>query len=335
MNLFDQLMGPAHSRDTIDNVDRFIVAFSGGKDSVAMVLMLLDLGVPNEKIHLHHHDVDGEGGNLFDWPCTKSYCEHFAEVLDLKLIVSGREGGIRREIMRENEGLQDVYYYHPDTGERVVLKSRKGSSTRRKFPAVAADLRTRWCSSVAKIDVLSRVIVDLYPKKGTYWILTGERRQESNARSKYKDHEDYRANTQTRKAIQIRPIIDWDETQVWDIMKRWGIVPHPCYYLGWSRCSCQICIFSSANLWATNEQIAPEKIGKIASIEDNIEHTMYNKKTILQKVLDGMSIAGSSENFDSWAKIAMNEVYTGEIKVGSLAWKLPAGAYGEEKAGSI
>lgn len=42
----------------------YIVAFSGGKDSVAMVLHLLEIGVPKESIHLHHHDVDGGGKNL-------------------------------------------------------------------------------------------------------------------------------------------------------------------------------------------------------------------------------------------------------------------------------
>lgn len=50
-----------------------LVAFSGGKDSVAMVLYLLEMGVPKENIHLHHHDVDGGGENLWDWGGTSSY----------------------------------------------------------------------------------------------------------------------------------------------------------------------------------------------------------------------------------------------------------------------
>jgi tRNA(Ile)-lysidine synthase TilS/MesJ len=55
--------------------DVIIVAFSGGKDSAACVLHLLDLGVPKHKIELWHHLVDGrEGSTLMDWPCTEAYC---------------------------------------------------------------------------------------------------------------------------------------------------------------------------------------------------------------------------------------------------------------------
>ena len=44
---------------------KIIVAFSGGKDSVAMVLYLLDLGIDKSRIELHHHLVDGKNQNLF------------------------------------------------------------------------------------------------------------------------------------------------------------------------------------------------------------------------------------------------------------------------------
>lgn len=40
---------------------RFVVAFSGGKDSLATRLHLLSLGVPTHAIELHHHDVDSQG----------------------------------------------------------------------------------------------------------------------------------------------------------------------------------------------------------------------------------------------------------------------------------
>ncbi len=43
--------------------DHVIVAFSGGKDSLACLLHLLDLGVPRERIGLWHHDVDGREGS--------------------------------------------------------------------------------------------------------------------------------------------------------------------------------------------------------------------------------------------------------------------------------
>ena len=42
----------------IKNYDKYIVYFSGGKDSMACLLYLLDTGIPIEKIELWHHDID-------------------------------------------------------------------------------------------------------------------------------------------------------------------------------------------------------------------------------------------------------------------------------------
>jgi tRNA(Ile)-lysidine synthase TilS/MesJ len=47
--------------------DKVIIAFSGGKDSLACLLSILDTGCPKERIELWHHCIDGrEGGSFFD-----------------------------------------------------------------------------------------------------------------------------------------------------------------------------------------------------------------------------------------------------------------------------
>lgn len=40
----------------LEDYDLIIVLFSGGKDSLACYLKLLEMGVPKEKIELWHHD---------------------------------------------------------------------------------------------------------------------------------------------------------------------------------------------------------------------------------------------------------------------------------------
>lgn len=309
---------------------KILVAFSGGKDSVAMVLYLLELGIDKSRIELHHHDVDGVEFNVFDWVCTPSYCKAFADAFGLPIVFSWREGGIVREIYRENEGLQDVCVERDGKVKR--LPSQKGNSTRRKFPAVSPSLQTRWCSSVVKIDVLSRVINnDPQYKNCDLLVLTGERREESKKRSEYKDFEKYRSWTKSRNAWQWRPVIDFTETQVWDLYRKYKVQPHPCYELGWSRCSCQTCIFGSANVWASIMELSPEKIWYLSEMEVELDHTLYNGMTIPERVAKGTSFI-KPENLKRWKAEATGD-FVSPIIVEE--WTLPPGAFGEESSGSI
>ena len=50
--------------------DKYIVSFSGGKDSTALLLFLLDNGVSKDKIELWHQEIDGRGRSLLDWEVT-------------------------------------------------------------------------------------------------------------------------------------------------------------------------------------------------------------------------------------------------------------------------
>jgi len=319
---------PTEIQKLLDTDCKIILFFSGGKDSVAMVLYLLELGIDKKRIELHHHEVDGRGEALFDWPCTTSYCQAFADAFGMPLIFSWREGGIVREMYRKNEGLQDVLYEL--NGEIIRLPSKQGNTTRYKWPAVAAILRTRWCSSTAKIGVGSRVINHLYHDCDLL-LLTGERRQESTARSKYKEFDEHTCRTKKRNAWHWRPVIDFTEREVWHLFEKYKVQCHPCYELGWSRCSCQICIFSSPNIWAANHELSPNKIERVAVIEKDINHTLYNKMPIWGKVLRGKSFLKA----DKLARWQDEVLGTFQSPIFVEIWTLPQGAYGREKAGSV
>ncbi len=308
-----------------------LVGFSGGKDSIAMVLMLIKAGVPKHRIILHHHDVDGDGEDLFDWKCTKSYCIAFAKAFGLELLFSYRKGGIVREIFRNEEARQDVYYQREVDGPYYMVPSQKNRiNTRLKFPAVAADLQTRWCSGTVKIEVF-RTAVCNNPnyKVPEIFILTGERRQESANRAKYNEVEVHDVTRKKRVAVSWRAIIDWTEEQVWDIMREFGVVAHPCYFLNWSRCSCQTCIFNSPTIWANVNLISPQKTHRIFEIEQEIGFNLYHKQTIVEKFMN----AKPNEMDPFWIEQATLE-FTTPILVDTAHWQLPSGAFSMESSGS-
>lgn len=306
-----------------------IVAFSGGKDSIAMVLYLLEQGIDRGRIHLHHHEVDGWGPNLFDWPCTRSYCQAFADALRLKIFFSYREGGIMREVYRCNEPKQDILYQkEPGAPYSRILSKKTSFNTRLKFPAVSSNMMFRWCSSSVKISVLLSLVCYHPLYQGQFVVLTGERREESSARRKYESLEPYGASTKTRTAFQYRIILDWPELAVWNILARWSIQPHPAYMLGWPRCSCQLCIFNHPDIWATIARISPEKIERIAATETDIHFTLYYGKTIHQVVAEGKAYTDLDPY---WITQGL-----GHFKAPIITnhWTLPKGAFKKQSAGS-
>jgi len=325
-----------------ENDVKVIVAFSGGKDSIAMVLHLFDMGVLPSQIELWHHLVDGKGEDLWDWPCTESYCQAFADEFGLKILFSYREGGITREIYRDCELTQDILYQEELGGEFKRAKSvyqKKYISTRKMFPAVSGSLETRWCSSTVKISVMSRAINNIARfKNANIVVCTGERREESEVRAKYVAMEPYRSNTRSRTAIQWRPVVSMEQDQVWEIIKRYKVQPHPAYELGWGRCSCQICIFSSPSAWASNNEISPDKIDRIEEIENDIGHTLRHENVkgkinpipIKQYMKDGKSFL-DPVLLEKWKDQILGE-FTAPIIVED--WQKPAGASSLENCGA-
>jgi len=325
---------------------KVIIAFSGGKDSISMVLYtMFVLGVHRSRIELWHHEVDGGGENLFDWKCTPSYCIAFAKAFGLKILFSYAKGGIKREMFRENETIQPVYFQEEMDGPYTEVMPKddpKFYSTRRKFPAANKDLNVRWCSWIAKIGVMNKAInnMDKY-KNANIVIMTGERRLEGGSRKFYDEIEPYRSITKTRRAITWRPIIDWTEAQVWGIIEKYKVQPHPCYELGWARCSCQLCIFSQANTWASIDDISPDKVSEISKIEKELGHTMYSSRqkgtqaVVTESIYETMVNKGVSFVTEAakkrWLKEALSE-FTSPIIMED--WHTPAGAYSMETNGA-
>lgn len=304
-----------------------IVAFSGGKDSVACVLHLLELGVPAGRIELWHHEVDGrEGSALMDWPCTPAYCRRFAEALGLRIYFSWRVGGLEGEILREDAAPAAIRFETPEG--RIVTAAGHGRSvgTRRRFPAPSRDPKVRWCSSTVKIDVMERALRRQARFLGQRTlVVTGERGQESDNRARYKELQPHRARSSRRPVDHARLVLRWDEAHVWAILERHRINPHPCYRLGWGRCSCALCIFANANQVASHRQVHPAQFKQLAQLEGALGWTI--KPGVSLPVLADRGTPYPMEDRDRQAALATT--FSEPIVLEPGTWRLPRGAFGD------
>lgn len=316
----------------IHSYDRYILNFSGGKDSSATFLYLLDQGIPRDRVELWHQDIDGRERTFFDWEVTPDYCRRFAEAFGVKIYFQWKEGGFYREMMRENALTAPNCYELPDgtLGRSGGTHGKPG--TRLRFPQAAADLRTRWCSSYLKIDVCSAAIVHQPRFQGIRTlILSGERGEESPQRAKYAiwepDRADLRNGRIPRHVDRHRPIRDWKESEVWAIIERYRVRAHPCYYMGWGRCSCKFCIFGNRNQFASAARISPALTREIISLEGQFGCTIKQSCDLGDLIASGTPYPHIT---DELTALATNYDYDRPIILPEdEPWLLPAGAYGE------
>jgi len=313
----------------LENYDFFIVAFSGGKDSLACILNLLDQGVPRNKIELWHHSIDGElsSPKLMDWPVTVSYVRAVAEALRLPLYYSWRIGGYETEMLKENTRSLGVSFQMPD-GEKSAGGKKGKITTRRKFPMVSMNLQTRWCTSILKIDVGNSSLCNqarLNHKRTLF--ITGERAEESTKRAKYlrfAAHKCDRRNGDKGRHIDVwRPVHSWKVGEVWAKIQKWSINPHPCYRLGWGRCSCAACIFSNANQMASFKIACPTAFNRISSFERNFGIPIKRNN-----FMDEFAAKGIAYQMKPADVIAVNQTTFNE-PIFLDKWEMPAGASGE------
>lgn len=334
-------------RIDLHSYDHYIVAFSGGKDSLASLLVLLDNGVPKSKIELWHHLVDGrEGSDLMDWPITEDYCRKVAKHFEIPIFFSWKERGFEGEMTRNNQPTAPNHFQYPQFNEfqgeyddnliECGLSGGKGTpNTRMKFPQVSADLRTRWCSAYLKIDVCTASINN----QKRFWnsrtlVISGERAKESPSRARYKEFEPDRTDNRYGKTGRLvdhwRPVHQWSEHSVWRIIKRYGINPHPAYRLGWGRLSCMFCIFGSKHQWSSARKVNHSRFTVISDYEREFEVTIQRDKSVEELAEEGTPY----EMDEDLMRYSQETEFTEPVYL-YREWKLPNGAFQEDQAGSI
>ena len=311
--------------------DRYIVSFSGGKDSTALLLFLLDNKVPKEKIELWHQEIDGRGASLFDWEVTPDYCVKLGQAFGIPVLFQWKEGGFQREMTRHGELTAPVCFQKPDGTVLKTGGTRGRKGTRERFPQPSADLRTRWCSSYLKIDVCATALRhdERFMNTRTL-VLSGERGEESRQRAGYAILEPDRADLRHgRKAYRhidrFRPLRDWRERQIWDLMEKYRVRPHPCYFMGFGRCSCKFCIFGGCDQMASAAMASPRQAERLIAFEKDFGYTMKRDTDLGSLIAKGkpyISMTGYLKD------LATSYEYSEPVLVPqNQTWQLPAGAF--------
>lgn len=201
---------------------------------------------------------------------------------------------------------------------------------RHKFPAKSGTHQGRWCSGSLKAAVQDTVTSNLSKTRSKVKVLvvSGERRGESAGRSKYNEMEIHRTNAQKkagRLVHQWRPVIDYSERDVWEVLKRHKVNPHPCYRCGWPRCSCAMCIFSTPSLFAGIRELYPQEFELLQQDEKVLGFTLDNKCNLDTFIGNAVSCVYHGD------QAAIHSILTGEFSVNDIFvtgdWKFPSGAF--------
>ena len=315
----------------LHSYDKYIVSFSGGKDSTACLLFLLENGVPKEKIELWHQDIDGRGPSLFDWEVTPDYCRKVGEAMGIPILFQWKDGGFLREMLRNNSLTAPVSYEAVDGTVQTLGGTRGTPSTRRRFPQASPDLRTRWCSAYLKIDVCATALRHDPRFRGIRTlVLSGERGEESRQRARYPVFEPDRADLRNgrnawRHIDRMRPLRDWSETKVWDLLEKYRIRPHPCYQMGFGRCSCKFCVFGNKDQFASAACISHLQADRLIAFEKDFGYTLKRDTDLATLISKGSPYPEISKEL---AALATSYEYTRPVILrDGEGWSLPAGAF--------
>lgn len=217
------LASNAQIRKLIANGTPVAIGVSGGKDSQAAALSVLDhldkAGHTGPRI-LVHSDL----GSV-EWQDSLPVCQRLADRLRVELVVLRRQRG----------DLMDRW----ESRWRSSVTRYQDLSTVTLVPCWSTP-SMRFCSEM-KTHPIEAMLKRRFPAQ-TIINVTGLRRAESRRRARLAIADE----SADGRIWNWRPILDWSEEEVFACIARNGLEPHPAYrQFGMSRVSCRFCIMSS------------------------------------------------------------------------------------------
>jgi len=214
-----------------------IASVSGGKDSTAMMLYLIENNIIFTPVFCD---------TGWEHPLTYDYLEYLEAILKIKIIRIKNEkyfkttgGGLEEYIIKNN--------FFPAQQNRVCTINLKVVPIQNYLNEIRLDFKKKPINAV------------------------GIRRAESKARSTLGEWED------KDESYIYRPLIEWSTEQVIDIHHRHGIKPNPLYLKGFSRVGCFPCIYSRKDEVKNAHRILPSRFDLIRRLEDEVHETILKK----------------------------------------------------------
>ena len=198
---------------------KLIVSVSGGKDSTAMVLNLLDNGYTQDDFVCVFADTG--------WETKQTY--EYLDYLETKI---GPIIRLKRHIQINPDFKNSITKIESLLGfeSPMIRYAYKNQFFSNPF--------NKWCTKILKIDPF----VEYFDSMDEDVInLVGIRREESPKRAKMDEWE----WAPHFDCWTHRPLINWTEKQVIDIHHRFGIIPNNLYLTGYNRVGCYPCIYST------------------------------------------------------------------------------------------
>lgn len=219
----------------------FVINHSGGKDSQAMYLKLVEI-IPGDQILVIHADLPGA-----DWPGT---IEHIQNTVTHKL-----------EIVRAGKTFFDMVRHR---GMWPSPKYRQCTSDLKRGPIEKA------IRHYMKAHGFTKIVNCM-----------GIRAEESSSRAKAEVFKYNKRNSKAgREWYDWLPIHSWLINQVFYRIDQAQQKPHWAYSKGMSRLSCCFCIMASQQDLKTASKLQPDLFQEYVKLEQEVNHTfiMPSKK---------------------------------------------------------
>lgn len=247
----------------------FVVNHSGGKDSQAMMIRLLEI-VPREQLIVVHAAL-GE----VEWEGALEHAQRQAHAADVPFIVAGA-----------------VKTFFEMVEHRFAVRPGPNSPC---WPSAA----NRQCTSDLKRGPIEREVRRYAASRGIKTIVScmGIRKQESAARSKLQAfRRNERGSVAGRDWYEWLPIHELTTAQVFDTIRGAGQEPHWAYAAGNERLSCVFCIMGSPRDLANGAKHRPELLAKYVEIEQRTGYTMHmSRKPLLELIAEAAACAARAK----------------------------------------